>query len=155
MANLLVERGARHHIFSAIALGDADLIRSLVGQNPKALERRLSEFEDGQTPLHFVISQRRYDILDLLLLLGIEAEDASGNTTLVSAMMRGDPDAIRRLHAAGAKAKKGWTISRQETSGADFRAKAAAFAGSVRKGVPMIRVPDIGKTLDCYVSIGF
>jgi len=25
----------------------------------------------------------------------------------------------------------------------------------VRKGVPMIRVPDIGKTLDWYVSIGF
>jgi ankyrin repeat protein len=150
VANVLVERGARHHIFSAIALGDLDSIRSLVEQNPKALERRLSRFEGRQTPLHFTISLRRYDILDLLISLGadIEAEDASGNTALVSAMMRGDLEAIRRLHAAGAKARKGWTVSGPGPRGVDFSAKAAAFAGSVRKGVPMICVPDIGRTLD-------
>jgi ankyrin repeat protein len=157
IANLLVERGAHHHIFSAIALGDLDLIRNLVGQNPKALERRLSEFEDGQTPLHFAVSQRRYDILELLLSLGanIEAEDARDNTALVSAMMRADAEAIRRLHAAGAKARKGWTVSGHGPASADFKVRAGALAESVRKGVPMIRVSDIGKTLDWYVSIGF
>src|SRR5882672_9102708 len=34
VASLLVERGARHHIFSAISIGDLDLIRTLVEQNP-------------------------------------------------------------------------------------------------------------------------
>lgn len=157
VSNLLVERGARHHIFSAIALGDLDLIRRLIEQNPKELERRLSTFESAQTALHFTINLRRYDILDLLISLGadVEGEDASGNTALVSAMMRGDLEAIRRLGAAGAKARKGWTVSGPGLAGPDFRAKAAAFAGSVRKGVPMIRVPDIGKALDWYVSIGF
>src|SRR5215469_13940659 len=157
VANLLVERGARHHIFSAIAIGDLNLIRKVVEQDPKSLERRMSQFENGQTPLQFAISLRRYDILDLLISLGadIEAEDSSGNTALVSAMMRGDRDAIRRLHAAGAKDRKGWTLSGPPPSGADFRAQAAAHAGSVRKGVPMIRAPDIGRTLDWYVSIGF
>ena len=157
VASLLVERGARHHIFSAIALGDLDLLRKLVEEDPKALERRMSQFENGQTPLQFTISLRRYDILDLLISLGadVEAEDSSGNTALVSAMMRGDLEAIRRLHAAGAKARKGWTVSGPRAAGTDFRAQAAAFAGSVRKGVPMIRVPDIGKTLEWYVSIGF
>src|SRR5215471_18631606 len=153
VAKLLVERGARHHIFSAIALGDLDLLRKLVEQDPKALERRMSQFENGQTPLQFAISLRRYDILDLLISLGadVEAEDSSGNTALVSAMMRGDLEAIRLLHAAGAKARKGWTVSDPRPAGTDFSAQAAAFAGSVRKGVPMIRVPDIGKTLDWYV----
>ena len=157
LANLLVERGARHHIFSAIALGDLNLLRKLVEQDPKSLERRMSRFENGQTPLQFAISLRRYDILDLLISLGadIEAEDSSGNTPLISAMMGGDREAIRRLHAAGAKDRKGWTVSGPRAAGADFRAKVAARAGSVRKGVPMIRVPDIGKTLDWYVSIGF
>lgn len=157
VANLLVERGARHHIFSAIALGDLDLIREVVQQDPKAFERRLSRFEKGQTALHFAISQRRHDILDLLISLGadIEAEDADGNTALVSAMMWGDREAIRRLHLVGAKAKKGWATSGPGLAGPDFRARAAALAGSIRKGVPMIRVPDIGKTLDWYVSIGF
>src|SRR5262249_44849132 len=74
---------------------------------------------------------------------------------LVSAMMRGDREAIRRLHAAGAKAKKGWTASGPRVVGADLRAQAAELADSVQKGVPMIRVPDIAKTLDWYVSIGF
>jgi ankyrin repeat protein len=157
VANLLVERGARHHIFSAIALGDLDLLRKVVEQDPKALERRMSHFESGQTPLQFAVSLRRYDILDLLILLGanVEAEDGDGNTPLVSAMMRGDHEAIRRLHAAGAKAKKGWTTSGPRLGGADLRAQAAALASSVKKGVPMIRVPDIAKTLDWYVSIGF
>jgi ankyrin repeat protein len=45
----------------------------------------MSRFENGQTPLHFAVSLRRYDILDLLVSLGadLEAEDASGNTALV------------------------------------------------------------------------
>jgi ankyrin repeat protein len=157
VANLLVERGAHHHIFSTIALGDVDLIRTLVEQNPKALERRLSKFESGQTALHFAISLRRYDILDLLISWGadLEAEDTNGNTALVSAMMRGDLEAIRRLHSAGAKTRNGWTLPVPGTAGADFTAKVAALAGSVRKGVPMIRVPDIAEALDWYVSIGF
>jgi ankyrin repeat protein len=157
VSNLLVERGARHHIFSAIALGDPDLIRGLADENPKALERKLSVFEGGQTPLHFAIKLQRYDLLDLLISLGadVEGEDGNGNSALVSAMMRGDVDAIRRLRAAGAKDRKGWSVSGAGVGGGEFRANAAALAGSVRKGVPMIRVPDIGKTLDWYVSIGF
>ena len=77
---LLLERGARHHIFSAIALGDLDLIRRLVEDNPEALNRRRSRFEQRQTALHFAISRQRYDILNLLIELGadLEAEDMHG-----------------------------------------------------------------------------
>ena len=47
---LLLERGARHHIFSAIAIGDLGLIRRLVADNPAALDRRRSRFEHVRRP---------------------------------------------------------------------------------------------------------
>jgi ankyrin repeat protein len=77
LVSLLLERGVRHHVFSAISVGDLNLIRELVEQNPEALDRRMSRFEQGQTPLHFAMSRKRYDILDLLIELGadLEAED--------------------------------------------------------------------------------
>ena len=56
MVDLLVARGARHHVFTAIALGDVDLLRRVVEDDPKALSRRLSRFEQEQTPLHYVIA---------------------------------------------------------------------------------------------------
>ena len=37
----------------------------------------------------------------------------------------------------------------------NLQERMAQLAGSIKKGVPMIRVPDIAKTLDWYVSIGF
>src|SRR5262249_1773888 len=38
VASYLLSRGARHHIFSAMSLGDLDLIRRLVEENPEALD---------------------------------------------------------------------------------------------------------------------
>lgn len=64
---LLLERGARHHIFSAMIVGDPQLIQQLVEENPEALDRRMSPFENGQTPLHFAINRKRYDLLTLLI----------------------------------------------------------------------------------------
>ena len=99
LLSLLVARGARHHIFSAMSVGDLNLIRDVVDQNPDALDRRLSRFEKGQTPLHFALNRKRYDILDLLIDLGadLEAVDASHQTALGVAMLRGDREAMQRL----------------------------------------------------------
>ncbi len=148
--HLLVERGARHHIFSAIAFGDLALIRSLVEQNPEAIDRRLSRFEGRQTPLHYAINRQRHDILSLLIELGadLEAGDANGHTPLVTAMLRGDREATGRLHAAGATPPT-------PIAGPELRTGMATLADSVKKGVPMIAVPDIAATLDWYTSIGF
>jgi catechol 2,3-dioxygenase-like lactoylglutathione lyase family enzyme len=150
LVSLLVERGARHHIFSAMAMGDLLLIRTVVEQNPEAIDRRMSRFEQGQTPLHFAINRKRYDILDLLIDLGadLEAKDNSGQTALAVAMLRGDDEAMRRLHAAGARKPK--AVARSS-----FTESMARLASSVKKGVPMISVPDVAKALEWYVSIGF
>jgi uncharacterized glyoxalase superfamily protein PhnB len=147
---LLLERGARHHIFSALSTGDLGVIKTLVDQNPEALDRRMSRFEHGLTPLHFAIERKRHDILELLIALGadLEAEDRRGHTAMVFAMLRGDRKAMRHLHAAGAKTPA-------SPSPSTLREDMTALAGSVRKGVPMILVPDVARALDWYASIGF
>jgi ankyrin repeat protein/uncharacterized glyoxalase superfamily protein PhnB len=149
-AGLLVERGARHHIFSAISIGDLNLIRTLVEQNPKLLHRRMSRFEKGMTPLHFAMSLKRYDILDLLIELGadLEAKDLRGKTALEAATLSLDREAISRLEAAGAKPPAPIPLPHPDAS-------LAELAGSVSKGVPMIYVPDVARALDWYSSIGF
>jgi hypothetical protein len=150
LISLLLARGARHHIFSAICVGDLSLIQQLVEQNPEALDRRMSPFEDGQTPLHFAINRKRYDILDLLIELGadLEAEDKNGHTALATAMLRGDREAMSRLHAAGAKQPHSPDVS-------GFTTKMAKMADSVKHSVPMMNVPDVAQTLDWYKSLGF
>jgi ankyrin repeat protein len=150
VASFLVKRGANHHIFSAMSLGDLDLIRKLVEENPRTLLRRMSRFEHGLTPLHFAMNQNRYDILDLLIELGanLEAKDQRGQTALAVAMLRGDREAMARLHAAGAKQPKMKAKS-------SFNPGMAKLADSIKKGVPMIYVPDVARALDWYVGIGF
>jgi ankyrin repeat protein len=150
VVSLLLRRGARHHIFSAISVGDLHLIQKLVEQNPEALDRHMSRFEQGQTPLHFAMSRNRYDILDLLIGLGadLEAEDKNGHTPLAAAMLRGDREAMSRLQAAGAKQPKPVDTS-------NFRESMINLAGSVKHSMPMISVPNVARTLDWYTSIGF
>src|SRR5256885_8115274 len=139
---LLLERGARHHIYSAMSLGDLELVRALVEENPDALDRRMSRFEEGRTPLHFAIERKRYDILDLLIELGadLEAQNDSGQTALAVAMLRGDKEAMRRLHDAGAKQPRA-------VEAPAFKEEMAQLAGSISKCVAMIEVPGIAATL--------
>lgn len=147
---LLVERGARHHIFSAMSVGDLDLIRAVVERNPEALDRRMSRFEHGLTPVHFAVSRKRYDILELLIELGADpdAPDQHGQTPFAVAMVRGDRDAMTRLQAAGATPPPVVPTS-------NFTERMAEMAASTKKCIPMIMVPDVAAALDWYTSIGF
>jgi catechol 2,3-dioxygenase-like lactoylglutathione lyase family enzyme len=52
------------------------------------------------------------------------------------------------LIAAGAKPP-------QVEATSNFKASMAAMAKAISKGVPMIKVPDVARTLDWYTSIGF
>lgn len=70
VAEFLVRRGARHHIFSAIAMNLADEIRRIVAADPAALSRPMSRNEDYQLPLHFAVLKNRPEMVSLLLDLG-------------------------------------------------------------------------------------
>jgi ankyrin repeat protein len=80
IADYLVRHGARHHIFSLIALDRADALRELVAAEPAVLNQRMSRNEDHATPLHFAVRMRRPGTVALLIELGADplAVDASG-----------------------------------------------------------------------------
>jgi uncharacterized glyoxalase superfamily protein PhnB len=165
VVDLLVARGARHHVFSAIALGDRGVLRSVVEGDPDAIGRRLSPFEQEQTALHYVIAPpdglvgglfrtgEHYRTLETLLELGadVDARDARGRTPLDVAMLRGDREAMRLLYGAGAR----------ESDPLDTPVDTApsgpspALGESVDRCTPMLVVPDMEAAIAWYRSIGF
>ena len=154
--DLLLARGARHHIFSAIAMRDAELVERLVDEDPDSLLRRRSRFENGHTALHDAIappdSGRRpdYAILERLIELGadLDARDDRGCSPLDVAMLRGDRDAIRILKAAGATETELSPVPAGPTD-------VSPFAGSIHKSAPMFFVRDMRATVRWYESVGF
>jgi ankyrin repeat protein len=106
IVDLLVSHGARHHIFSGIALGLEGEVRRIVAHDRSALSRRLTRNENNQTPLHFAVRMKRPAMVALLLELGADplAADADGNLAPIYADTPGvdEPvmEAIRRLTLA-------------------------------------------------------
>jgi ankyrin repeat protein/catechol 2,3-dioxygenase-like lactoylglutathione lyase family enzyme len=162
MIALLLSRGARHHIFSAMALSDRDLVRRLVKENQDQLRRRRSRFENGHTPVHaafaapdglgFLAGAPDYAMLDLLIELGadIDATDDKGRTALDLALLRGDRQAVATLRAAGAR--EGMPLP---PAIGDMRAAMRAVSESVRRITPMLSVRDIRATVEWYKALGF
>ena len=66
IVDLLVAHGARHHIFSAIAMRLEDEVRRIVAEDPAALDRRMSRNEDHRTPLHFAVQRNRPEMVAIL-----------------------------------------------------------------------------------------
>lgn len=159
VVDLLLARGARHHIFSAMALGDRDLVRRLVEEDRACLARRRSRFENRQTPVHAAFARpdgigwlagaADYEMLKLLIDLGadVEAADDRARTPMTVAMLCGDREAMRLLAAAGAAVPP-----RPEAPRPDAL---AAAARTVAKGSPMFNVPDMRPTVAWYEAAGF
>ena len=150
VVSLLLERGARHHIFSAIATGERAAVRALIEQQPESLDQRLSPRYHGQTPLHFAITRNVPDLLDLLLAMGgdLDAPDANGQTALEYALLRNDGAAAARLRAAGARLPPP-----APTPGAAPAPN--GFAASIGSAMVVVGARDVAATLAWYASIGF
>ena len=67
VVDFLVSRGARHHIFSAIALELPDEVRRIVASDASAINRRMSRNESNQLPLHFAVRMNRPVMIPLLM----------------------------------------------------------------------------------------
>jgi ankyrin repeat protein len=78
VADLLVARGARHHIFSAVALELDDEVRSIVASDPRSLNQRMSRSELYQQPLHFAVRMHKPRMVALLIQLGADPLGADG-----------------------------------------------------------------------------
>lgn len=68
----LVSRGAKHHIFSAVAIDDAEEVRRIVAADSAALNSRMSRNENNQTPLQFAVRFNRSRMVALLVELGAD-----------------------------------------------------------------------------------
>jgi ankyrin repeat protein len=106
VAEFLVSRGVRHHIFSAIAMNLADEVRRIVAADPAAVNRRMSRNENNQQPLHFAVRMRRPAMVALLLELGADplGVDSSGmpaaGYATAPAMDRDVMERIRQIASA-------------------------------------------------------
>lgn len=96
---LLIERGARHHIFSAIAINSADEVRRIVRADPSQLSRKMSRNEAFRQPLHEAVHRNRPEMVALLIELGADplSKDGDGFPPAAYAMT---PDTDRRVFEA-------------------------------------------------------
>ena len=103
VARYLLSRGAKHHIFSAVVMGDGEAVRHLVEQDPTALTRPMSQFENHRTALHLAVIKRQYDMIDLLLELGADphATDKNQQTPLHVALVKDDPASLAIFERRG------------------------------------------------------
>lgn len=102
VAEFLVSRGARHHVFSAIALNLADELRRLAAEDPPALNRRQSRHENHRAALHFAVIRKRPEMIALLLELGADplVVDHDGQTAVSYATSPDvDRPVMERIHA--------------------------------------------------------
>ena len=87
IADFLVSRGARHHIYSAMSIDDAEEVCRIVAADSSQLRRPQSHNENFRLPLHFAVHKKLRRMIALLLELGADplATDASGFTAVAYA----------------------------------------------------------------------
>ena len=100
VAAFLLSRGARLHIFSAIALDRGGDVRAMVAAEPGLLQKRMSRNEHGRLPLHHAVVCNRPAMVELLLELGadVNAVDLAGTAPIAYAHL---PSVVQILLDAG------------------------------------------------------
>lgn len=105
VVSYLLAHGARHNIFSAVAMGDVNAIRELIARTPSDLERRMNGTIMRRMPLHLAVVKNQPAALKTLLDLGANTEslDEAGFSALDVAAIKGRHELADVLMAHGAK----------------------------------------------------
>jgi ankyrin repeat protein len=103
VARYLLGHGARHTLFSAVALGEAAVIRELA-QSGVDLNRRMDRTNYRRTALHLAVVKKQPAALAALIDLraDLNLEDAVGLTPLDQAALNGEDEMVRLLIDGGA-----------------------------------------------------
>jgi ankyrin repeat protein len=132
VVDFLVSRGARHHIFSAIAVNSAVEVRRVVAADQAALARPMSRNENHQLPLHFAVRMNRPEMVELLLDLGADpgGRDGLGASASVYAAAPGvDKAVIETLARRGGLDLFGALVLRDERAAARLLDEGSAPPG--------------------------
>ncbi len=117
VAQLLLERGAKHDVFTACALGELDLLRSMLQQDRALLAAKDWE---ARTPLHWAARWGEVPCADLLLEYGADSDcvDIPGLSPLGLAAAEGRSDVVSFLLERGAHIRQtGWTALHAASAG--------------------------------------
>ena len=101
----LLAHGARHNIFSAVAMGDVESVRDLIARQPADLERRMNGSRMRPMPLHLAVLHHQPAAVRVLIELGasLESLDEAAFTPLDQAALNRASDIVNILIDAGAK----------------------------------------------------
>jgi ankyrin repeat protein len=118
IVDYLLAHGARHNIFSAVAMGEAEVIRQLVSRAPADIERRMDLANRRRMPLHLAVIKKQPEALISLLDLGanIDSLDEAGFTALDQAALNGESAIARILLDRGAKVRLPAAIALRRTA---------------------------------------
>ncbi len=107
IVDYLLTHGARHNLFSAVAMGDVEAIRGLVSQSHADLEKRMDLVNRRRRPLHLAVVKKQPQALLTLLDLGanMESLDEAGFTALDQAALSGETQLTQILLDRGAKVR--------------------------------------------------
>lgn len=121
IVDYLLAHGARHNIFSAVAMGDTEAIRELVRRTPGDLERRMNGTKMRRMPLHLAVMKKKMGSLVTLLDLGANTEsvDEARLTPLDRAALLGEMEIVNILLERGAKVRLPAAIALRRTRDAE------------------------------------
>ena len=118
IVDYLLEHGARHHIFSAVAMGEVEIVRQLVAADSTLLTRRMDHTNRRRTPLHEAVVKKQLPVVEALIALGseLEAEDAVGLTPLDQAALQNEREIADLLISKGADLRLPAAVALQRTA---------------------------------------
>jgi ankyrin repeat protein len=130
----LLAHGARHNIFSAVAMGESEVIRELVARTPGDLERRMNGTIMRRLPLHLAVVKNQPAALTTLLDLGANTEsiDEARFSALDLAAFWGRHDLAEVLLKRGAKVRLPAAAALNRT--ADFETLLRRDPGTLKPG---------------------
>jgi ankyrin repeat protein len=156
----LLAHGARHHIFSAVTMGELDTIRTLVAHNPAELARQMDRTNKRRTPLHLAVVKRQPAAAALLLDLGadMEAVDAAGLTPLDQAALDGRADIAQLLIGRGARIRMPAAVALERADDIErlLREEPRALKPGERFGTLIVRAAgrSSGRLLERLIELG-
>jgi ankyrin repeat protein len=105
VADYLLENGAQHNIFTAVALGDVEAIRKLAAVSRDVMDKPMAIWEARRRPLHLAVRTKQREAIKVLLDLGAEIDgtDLEGLTPLDCAALEGDKQSVDILLGRNAR----------------------------------------------------